>query len=210
MNLIRAAGEPPGFSFPKSCYNSANMKKTLLIALAAIVVVGGYLWTSYNSFVSLNTAADTQWAQVEAVLQRRFDLIPNLVASVQGAMTQEKEVFGAIAEARTRYAGARTVDEKAAAASQVETAFGRLLAVMENYPALASVARVQDLMVELEGSENRISVERQRFNEAVGALNVRIKRFPSNVAAGIFGFSAREFFNAAAGADVAPKVDFGN
>lgn len=183
------------------------MKKTLWILLAVVVVVGGYLWTSYNSFVSLNTAVDVQWAQVEAVYQRRFDLIPNLVASVQGIMKQEKDVFGAIAEARTRYAGAQTVDQKAAAASQVEGALGRLLVVMENYPQLTSGATVRDLMTQLEGSENRINVERQRYNDTVGAMNVKVQRFPSNIAAGLFGFKARELFKAATGADVAPKVN---
>ena len=184
------------------------MKKTLWIVLAVVVVVGGYFWMSYNSFVSLNTAVDVQWAQVESQFQRRFDLIPNLVASVQGIMKQEKDVFGAISEARTRYAGAQSVNEKAAAASQVEGALGRLLVVMENYPQLTSGATVRDLMTQLEGTENRISVERQRYNDAVGVLNIKVQRFPSNIAAGIFGFDARELFKAAAGAENAPKVAF--
>ncbi len=184
------------------------MKKTLWIALAIVVVVGGYLWMSYNSFVSLNTAVDVQWSQVESQFQRRFDLIPNLVASVQGIMTQEKEVFGAISEARTRYAGAQSVNEKASAASEVEGALGRLLVIMENYPQLTSGATVQNLMTQLEGTENRIAVERQRYNDAVGVLNVKVQRFPSNIAAGIFGFDARELFKAASGAETAPKVAF--
>ena len=184
------------------------MKKTLWIVLAIVVVVCGYAWMSYNSFVSLNTAVDVQWAQVESQFQRRFDLIPNLVASVQGIMTQEKEVFGAISEARTRYAGAQSVNEKAAAASEVEGALGRLLVVMENYPQLTSGATVRDLMTQLEGTENRISVERQRYNDAVGVLNVKVQRFPSNIAASVFGFDARELFKAAAGSEVAPKVAF--
>jgi len=184
------------------------MKKTLWIVLAVVVVVGGYFWMSYNSFVSLNTAVDVQWAQVESQFQRRFDLIPNLVASVQGIMKQEKDVFGAISEARTRYAGAQSVNEKAAAASQVEGALGRLLVIMENYPQLTSGATVRDLMTQLEGTENRISVERQRYNDAVGVLNIKVQRFPSNIAAGIFGFDARELFKAAAGAENAPKVAF--
>lgn len=184
------------------------MKKTLWIVLAIVVVVGGYFWMSYNSFVSLNTAVDVQWAQVEAQFQRRFDLIPNLVASVQGIMAQEKEVFGAISEARTRYAGAQSVNEKAAAASEVEGALGRLLVIMENYPQLTSGATVRDLMTQLEGTENRIAVERQRYNDAVGVLNIKVQRFPSNIAAGIFGFDARELFKAASGAETAPKVAF--
>lgn len=174
--------------------------------MAVVVVLGGYAWTTYNSFVSLNTAVDTQWAQVEAVYQRRFDLIPNLVASVQGSMKQEQKVFGDIAEARTRYSGASTVDQKAAAASQVDGALGRLLVVMENYPQLASIGNVQNLMTQLEGTENRISTERQRFNDAVGAMNIKVQRFPSNIFAGMFGFHAREFFQSTSGAEVAPKV----
>lgn len=182
------------------------MKKTWWIVLAVVVVLGGYAWTTYNSLVSLNTGVDGQWAQVETVYQRRFDLIPNLVASVKIITNQEQSVFGALAEARTRYSGASTVDQKAAAASQVEGALSRLLVVVENYPQLASSGNVRDLMVELAGSENRISTERQRFNDAVSAMNIKVQRFPSNLVAGLFGFNAREFFKSAPGAEIAPKV----
>lgn len=182
------------------------MKKTWWIVLAVVVVIGGYAWTTYNSFVSLNTAVDGQWAQVETVYQRRFDLIPNLVASVKIITNQEQSVFGALAEARTRYSGATTVDQKAAAATQVDGALGRLLAVVENYPQLASSGNVRDLMTQLEGTENRISTERQRFNDAVSAMNIKVQRFPSNLFAGMFGFHAREFFKSTSGAEIAPKV----
>src|SRR3990167_10969740 len=110
------------------------MKKSLLIILAIVVLASIYVWTSYNGFISKSAAIDNQWANVQAVYQRRLDLIPNLVASVQGELKQEQAVFLAIAEARTRYAGAQNVDEKAAETGQVETALGRLLVVMENYP----------------------------------------------------------------------------
>jgi LemA protein len=182
------------------------MSKTLWIVLAIVVLIGGYFWMSYNGFVSQNAAVDGQWAQVQTVYQRRFDLIPNLVASVQGIMKQEKEVFGALAEARTRYAGAGTVDEKAAAATQVEGALSRLLVVMENYPQLQSSQAVQNLMTQLEGSENRIAVERQRYNDAVQTLDTRIHRFPSNIVASVFGFKDRTYFQVAQGAENAPKV----
>ena len=182
------------------------MKKLILVGIAVAVVLYGLV--SYNGFVNKNETVDNQWAQVESQYQRRFDLIPNLVNSVKGAMAQEQEVFDAIAEARTRYAGARSVDEKAAAAGQVETAFGRLLAVMENYPTLKSVDTVQSLMVELAGTENRISVERKRFNDSVQFLNVAVKRFPSNLMAKVFGFGERAYFEAAAGAENAPSVEF--
>ncbi len=183
------------------------MSKTTWIVLAVVVVLGGYAWTSYNGFVTLNTGVDTQWAQVQTVYQRRFDLIPNLVASVQGVMKQEQSVFNALADARTRYSGAVTIDDKAAAATQVEGALGRLLAIVENYPQLASSGNVRDLMTQLEGTENRISTERQRFNDAVGAMNAKVQQFPSNVIASVFGFKARQFFQAATGAEVAPKVN---
>lgn len=175
--------------------------------MAVVVILGGYAWTTYNSFVSLNTGVDGQWAQVETVYQRRFDLIPNLVASVKGIMKQEQTIFNNLAEARTKYSGAVTVDQKAAAASQVEGALGRLLAVVENYPTLASSGNVRDLMTQLEGAENRISTERQRYNDAVSAMNIKVQRFPSNVVANLFGFNTREFFQATAGAEVAPKVN---
>ena len=182
------------------------MLKKIIIAGAVIVVVYGLF--SYNSFVGKNEAVDNQWAQVESQYQRRFDLIPNLVNSVKGAMAQEKAVFDSIAEARTRYAGAKTVDEKAAAAGQVETSFGRLLAVMENYPTLKSIDTVNGLMAELSGTENRISVERKRFNDSVKTLNVSVKRFPSNLIAKVFSFGERGYFESAAGSENAPKVEF--
>ncbi len=182
------------------------MLKKILIAVVVIVVVYGLF--SYNSFVGKNEAVDNQWAQVEYQYQRRFDLIPNLVNSVKGAMAQEKAVFDAIAEARTRYSGAKTVDEKAAAAGQVETSFGRLLAVMENYPTLKSIDTVNGLMAELAGTENRISVERKRFNDSVRTLNVAIKTFPSNLIAKIFSFGERGYFESATGSENAPKVEF--
>lgn len=172
-----------------------------------VVLVVIYGWSAYNSLVSANINIDKQWAQVETQYQRRFDLIPNLVESVKGIMNQEQEVFGALAEARTKYAGAATVDAKAGAAQQVETAFGRLLAVMENYPQLKSADNVQILMVQLEGTENRVSVERTRFNDAVRDMNLKVKTFPSNLIAKIFGFGERVYFEAVQGAENAPKVE---
>jgi LemA protein len=117
-------------------------------------------------------------------------------------------VFDSIAEARTRYAGAKTIDEKAVAATQVESSLARLLVVMESYPTLKSIDAVQNLMVELSGTENRVSVERKRFNDSVKTLNVAIKRFPSNLIAKVFGFGERAYFEAAEGAENAPKVEF--
>lgn len=184
------------------------MSKTKWIVVGIAVIVVLYGFASYNGFVGKNEAVDNQWAQVETQYQRRFDLIPNLVSSVKGAMNQEQAVFNAIAEARTRYSGAKSVDEKASAAGQVETALGRLLVVMENYPTLKSIDVVQGLMAELAGAENRVSVERKRFNDAVQILNVSIKRFPSNLIAKVFSFNERQYFESVSGAENVPKVEF--
>lgn len=186
------------------------MKKTwiVIIAIVAVVlIVGGWFWSSYNNLVTANEGVDNQWAQVETQYQRRFDLIPNLVNAVKGAMNQEQEVFGALADARKGYIGATTPNDKAAAATQVESAFGRLLAIMENYPQLKSVETVQTLMAQIEGTENRIGVERSRFNDAVRGFNVMTKRFPTNIMASIFGFSAKSYFEVAEAAAIAPTVN---
>ncbi len=183
------------------------MNKYLIIILAVIVIIGGYFWSFYNGLVKQDQAIKSQWAQVENQFQRRFDLIPNLVNSVKGAMTQEQKVFADITDARTKYAGAQTVNQKAQAAGEVESAFGRLLVVMENYPQLKSIDTVQTLMVQLEGAENRIAVERGRYNDEVKIFNSKIVVFPGNVLAGMFGFSQKAYFEAAAGAKVAPKVE---
>lgn len=178
-----------------------------IVIIFAILVIAGWLVGFYNSLVAGEKNIEGQWAQVENQYQRRFDLIPNLVNSVKGMMKQEQEIFGKIAEARTRYAGARTLEEKIGAANQVESALARLLVIMENYPQLKSAENVQTLMIQLEGTENRISVERGRFNDLVRAYNIRIKQFPGNILAPIFGFSPKEFFGAVEGAQVAPKVE---
>lgn len=187
------------------------MKKGTIILLVVIVVlvvwIVGWIVGFYNSVVTLGLGVDNQWAQVETQYQRRLDLIPNLVNSVKGVLTQEQTVFGDIADARTKYAGAVSVNDKAAAATQVESALARLLVIMENYPQLKSNETVQNLMIQLEGTENRISVERKRFNDAVQVFNVKIKRFPGNLLAGMFGFFAKNFFEAAPGAEKAPAID---
>lgn len=184
--------------------------KPWLWVVIIVVLVLGLAVLTYNGLIAKNEAVDKQWAQVETQYQRRFDLIPNLVSSVKGIMAQEQKIFGDLAEARTRYSGAATIDDKAVAASQVESALGRLLVIMENYPVLQSAANVQTLMAQLEGSENRVSVERQRFNDAVRALNVTVKTFPTNLVARIFGFSERPYFEAVKEAAAAPQVDLQN
>ena len=182
------------------------MKKSTIVIIVIIVIILLYGWSTYNGLVTKRETATAQWQQVETQYQRRFDLIPNLVESVKGAMKQEQTVFTALAEARTKYSGAVTVNDKALAAGQVETALGRLLAVVENYPTLKSSETVQNLMTQLEGTENRVSVERQRFNDDVKLYEMSIKKFPSSIFASLFGFGDMSYFEAQAGAENAPKV----
>jgi len=141
-----------------------NVWIVLAVIVGIIVVAGMFVASSYNSFVKLSQEVDQQYSAVDTVLQRRFDLIPNLVRSVEASMSQEQEVFGAIADARARMAGAQTTNEMVEASNQLEGALGRLLVVMENYPELKSMDNVQQLMDQLEGTENRISVERGNYN----------------------------------------------
>jgi LemA protein len=186
-------------------------KNRKVISIVAIVVVL-VLWLvgSYNGFIAKSANIDNQWAQVENQLQRRFDLIPNLEATVKGVAKQEKDVFGMIAEARSRYAGATTTDAKAKAAGEYESAIARLLVITENYPTLQSSAAFRDLMTSLEGTENRISVERMKFNDAVKVYDVSRKTFPTNIIASLFNFGPREYFQVAEIAKENPKVDFTN
>jgi LemA protein len=191
------------------------MKSTWGCVLAAVgvivlgaIIIAITLVGMYNGLVTKSQGVDAQWSQVETQYQRRYDLIPNLVNSVKGMMTQEQKVFLAIAEARTRYGAAQTVNEKAVAAGEVETALGRLLAIMENYPDLKSSQNVTQLMDELAGTENRISVERKRFNDLTRDYNTQVKTFPTNMLAGMFGFSERQYFQSVTGSDTPPKVEF--
>lgn len=184
------------------------MSKTLIIILVIIILIGIYVWSVYNQLVTTDEKVKNQWAQVETQYQRRYDLIPNLVESVKGIMQQEQEVFNNLAEARTRYAGAATIEDRVKAANEVESALGRLLVILENYPELRSAESVQTLMVQLEGTENRISVERKRFNESVQEFNVMVRRIPGKWIANILGFQEKSYFEAVAGAEQAPEVQF--
>lgn len=184
-----------------------NAKAILLGLGALVVVVGMWVVGTYNGLVSSSQAIEGQWAQVQTQYQRRFDLIPNLVESTKGVLTQEQEVFGQIAEARQGYAGAATTEEQVQAAGALDSALSRLLVIVENYPELKSNQTVQDLMTELAGTENRISVERMRFNDAVRSYNTKVKTIPTSLVAGMFGFAEKPFFEAAATAQEAPAVD---
>ena len=187
------------------------MRKALVIVgilLAILVVLGLWLMGAYNRMVTENERVDAAWSQVQNVLQRRADLIPNLVETVKGYATHEREVFESVAEARGRLAGATTPAEAAAANAGMTSALGRLLAIAEAYPALKAnenFARMQD---DLSGTENRIAVERMRYNEAVRTFNTLVKRFPGRLLAGLFGFAERDYFEAEEGAQKVPEVKF--
>ncbi|MXZ72350.1 MAG: LemA family protein [Acidobacteria bacterium] len=178
------------------------------VLLFGVLIVGGFLVSRYNSLVTNNEQIDGAWAQVENVLQRRGDLIPNLVATVQGFADQEQEIFTDVANARSRLAGAVTPAEAGAANAGLTGALGRLLAISENYPQLRSNENFIRLQDELAGSENRIAVERRRYNDAVRAYNTQVLRFPTNMVAGMFGFSDREYFEADEAAAEVPQVAF--
>src|ERR1044071_2133717 len=158
--------------------------RLVVLALAAVPLTG----CSYNRFVSQEVAIKAQWAQVENQLQRRNDLIPNLVESVKGYAAHEEGVFKEIAEARSRLLGAKSPEETIAAANQQSSALGRLLVIAENYPQLRANEQFNRLMDELSGTENRIAVERMRYNERVQDYNTSRRRFPANVTAKMFGF----------------------
>lgn len=191
------------------------MKKTWLIVLAVVVIAGAFVAGKYNTIVKYDESVKTAWSQVENVYQRRLDLIPNLVNTVKGAAAQESGVLVAVVEARAN-ATKVTVDindAKSLAAFQeaqtaVSSSLSKLLAVVESYPTLQSIQAFRDLMTQLEGTENRITVERKNFNDAVNTLNVYIRRFPANIVASLFGFEKAQQFEAKQWADVAPTVDF--
>lgn len=177
-----------------------------LVVLLAVTSLSG---CSYNRFTGSEEAIKAQWGEVQNQLQRRNDLIPNLVETVKGFAAQEREIFTAVAASRERLAGAQTPAETIAAANEQSSALARLLAIVENYPLLKSDANFMRLMDELAGTENRIAVARMRYNERVQEYNTLRRRFPSNVTARVFGFEEYPYFEAPAAAQQLPKVDFG-
>jgi len=193
-----------------------------LIAVVVVAVIAGLMGVGlYNGLVGAREAVDSQWSQVENVYQRRADLIPNLVASVKGAANYEQTTLTQVVEARSRVGQVTTQAPGAIlndpqkfqqfqqAQDQLSSALSRLLVVVERYPDLKAVQGFRDLMTELEGTENRISVERRRFNEVAQSYNTRIKTFPAVLLAGMMGFQPRPYFQSQPGAETAPKVDFG-
>lgn len=178
------------------------------IIVIILVVIALLFIPKYNSLVTAEENVDSKWAQVENQLQRRYDLIPNLVESVKGYANHEQEVIANITEARAQMGSASSPEEQAVANDALTDALSRLLVVVENYPNLKADANFRQLMDELAGTENRLAVAREDYNNEVQQFNKHVKRFPGNLMAGMFGFEQKEYFKAAAGADKAPSIDF--
>ena len=187
-------------------------QKTILIVVIVIVLIilipFMYLKGTYNSLVTMDEGVKGAWAQVENQLQRRYDLIPNYVETVMGYAAHEKEVFVKVTEARSKVAGATNIGNKIQANNELSSALARLLVVVERYPELKANTNFIRLQDELSGTENRISVERRRYNESVKAYNIKIRRFPTNIIAGIFGFEKAAFYEVPEERQEAPKVKF--
>lgn len=187
-------------------------QKTLLLIVVVLVLIilipFLYLKGTYNSLVTLDESVKGAWAQVENQLQRRYDLIPNLVETVKGYAKQEREVFVQVTEARSRVGGAASITDKIGANNQLSSALSRLLLVVERYPELKSNTNFIRLQDELAGTENRIAVERRRYNEMVKTFNIKIRRFPTNLIAGMFGFEKATFFEVPEERQEAPQVKF--
>jgi len=190
----------------------SQTQKTLLIVVGILVLIVLvpflYLKGTYNSLVTLDEGVKAAWAQVENQLQRRYDLIPNYVETVKGYAAHEKEVFVKVTEARSRVAGASTIGNKIQANNELSSALSRLLVVVERYPELKANTNFIRLQDELAGTENRIAVERRRYNETVKVYNIKIRRFPTNMIAGMFGFEKATFFEVPKERQEAPKVKF--
>ena len=186
--------------------------KTVLIILGILLLIVfaaySYLKGTYNSLVTMDESVKGAWAQVENQLQRRYDLIPNYVETVKGYAKHEKEVFVEVANARSKVAGATSVNDKIQANQQLGSALGRLLLVVERYPELKANTNFIRLQDELAGTENRIAVERRRFNEIVKAYNIKVRSFPTNILAAMFGFEKATFYEVPKEQQQAPKVKF--
>ena len=179
------------------------------IGLIAVVLLAGLLLMGlYNGIVTQDEECNKAWGNVESVLQRRFDLIPNLVNTVKGYAEHEKGLLEEVTRLRSQWGEARTVDQKAEAASRLEGALGRLMVVVENYPDIKANQNFLALQDELAGTENRINVERQRYNSAVQGYNTTIRRMPAALVARMAGFTTRTAFEATLGAETAPTVQF--
>ena len=187
------------------------MKKLLVPVIGLIVlllVIGSMLIGPYNKLVDLDTEVEKSQAKIDTQLQRRLDLIPNLVETVKGYAKHEEKVFKDVSDARAKLAGANTMEEKAEANEQVSSALSRLIAIQENYPELKADTQFTGLRDELAGTENRIAVARNDYNDVVTEYNKVVKRFPGSIVAGLFGFEQKVFVKADRAAHDAPNVDF--
>jgi LemA protein len=180
----------------------------LIVIGSIVLIIVLFAVSRYNSLVSASETVDNKWAQVENQLQRRAELIPNLVSTVKGAAAHEKEIIDSVTAARAKLAGARGPEEAGKANGELSSALSRLMVVVENYPQIKANENFRALQDELAGTENRIATERMRYNDSVKEYNASIKRFPNNMFAGMFGFSGREYFAADEGAKHAPNVKF--
>lgn len=182
--------------------------KKWLAPVAIIIVILLILGSGYNGLVNAAENVDGKWSQIDNQLQRRMDLIPNLVNTVKGYAAHEEQIFTQVAEARAKLAGAMTPEAAAEANEAVRGSLGRLIAIAENYPQLKADANFRGLQDELAGTENRIATARKDYNDAVQAYNSRIKRFPAVIYARLLGFDEREYFRTTEEARTAPQVDF--
>ncbi|MBN1662011.1 MAG: LemA family protein [Deltaproteobacteria bacterium] len=190
---------------------SSGLKKALIaggVIFIIVISLYGFIKGMYNNFVALDETVKASWAQVENQLQRRFDLIPNLVETVKGYAKQERDVLVEVTNARAKVGGAGNIPDKIQANNELSGALSRLLLVVERYPDLKSNQNFLHLQDELAGTENRIAVERKRYNDAVKSFNIAIRSFPANLFAGMFGFKSAAFFDAPAAAATPPAVKF--
>jgi len=187
------------------------MKKWIIptvIIVGLALIIGLWYLSTYNSLIKLNEETDNKWAQVETQYQRRVDLIPNLVSTVKGAASFESTTLEDITKLRSQWQTAQTVNEKVETANQIESTISKLLVITENYPELKATANFQALQDELANTENKISVERGRYNDAVKVFNVKIQTFPSSIVANKLGYEQRTYFESKAGSENAPEVNF--
>lgn len=187
------------------------MKKSTIVIIVVVVILVAIiagLVSNYNGVVSLSEEVDNKFATIDTMLQRRADLIPNLVNTVKGYTNQEQAVIDSVTDARAKLAGSNSVGEKANADQELSTALSNLLVVVENYPDLKSSQNFINLSDELAGTENRIATARKDYNDAVKEYNTKIKRFPTNIVSGMFGYGEKEYFQASEGSEEVPTVDF--
>ena len=178
------------------------------IPIAVILLIGLWYVATYNSLIRMNEGVNGKWAQVETQYQRRVDLIPNLVATVKGAANFEQSTLTEITKLRSQWQAAPNVNAKVDTANQIESAISKLLVISENYPQLTATQNYRDLQSELANTENKVAVERQRYNDAVRDFNARIQTFPSSIVAKRLGYDKRPYFNSKPGAENAPEVKF--